>query len=52
LKLDEYDEDFDKLWEYHLKGLLYEYLRGNRNVNEQLKKLENAYKGISESAGE
>ena len=52
LKLDEYGGDFDKLWEYHLKGLLYEYLRGNRDVDEQLKKLENAYKGISESAGE
>ena len=52
LKLDEYGGDFDKLWEYHLKGLLYEYLRGNRDADEQLKKLENAYKGISESAGE
>ena len=52
LKLDEYDEDFDKLWEYHLKGLLYEYLRGNRDADEQLKKLESAYKGISESSDE
>lgn len=52
LKLDEYDEDFDKFWEYHLKGLLYEYLRGNRDADEQLKKLESAYKGISESSDE
>lgn len=52
LKLDEYGGDFDKLWEYHLKGLLYEYLRGNRDADEQLKKLESAYKGISESTGE
>ncbi len=52
LKLDEYGGDFDKLWEYHLKGLLYEYLRGNRDADEQLKKLESAYKGVSESVGE
>lgn len=52
LKLDEYGGDFDKLWEYHLKGLLYEYLRGNRDADEQLKKLESAYKGISESTDE
>ncbi len=52
LKLDEYGGDFDKLWEYHLKGLLYEYLRGNRDADEQMKKLESAYKGISESTGE
>ena len=52
LKLDEYVGDFDKLWEYHLKGLLYEYLRGNREADEQLKKLESAYKGISESTDE
>ena len=52
LKLDECGGDFDKLWEYHLKGLLYEYLRGKRDADEQMKKLESAYKGISESTGE
>ncbi|MBQ3946748.1 MAG: AAA family ATPase, partial [Alphaproteobacteria bacterium] len=28
LKLKELDNDFEKLWEYHLEGLLREYLRG------------------------
>lgn len=49
LKLKEYGGDFDKLWDNHLKGLLYEYLRGNRDADEQMKRLENAYKGIAES---
>lgn len=29
LKLKNYDRDFGKLWEYHIKGILQEYLRGN-----------------------
>ncbi len=49
LKLDEYDGDFDKLWEYHLKGLLSEYLRGNRDAEKQLEKLKKAYDGNNES---
>ena len=49
LKLDEYDGDFDKLWEYHLKGLLSEYLRGNRDAEKQLEKLKKAYDGNTES---
>ena len=31
LKLNNYDGDFDKLWEYHIKGILQEYLRGSGN---------------------
>ena len=31
LKLKNYDGDFGKLWEYHIKGILQEYLRGNPN---------------------
>ena len=31
LKLNNYDGDFGKLWEYHIKGILQEYLRGNPN---------------------
>ena len=31
------------LWENHLKGVLYEYLRGTLNAIENLKKLERAY---------
>ena len=34
---------FDCLWENHLKGLLFEYLRGNRRAKELLKKLHDAY---------
>lgn len=49
LKLDEYDGDFGKLWEYHLRGLLSEYLRGNRDAEKQLAQLKNAYDGNTES---
>ena len=35
--------DFNKLWEYHLEGVLREYLRGNQNAEEQLKELKKAY---------
>lgn len=34
---------FECLWENHLKGLLYEYLRGNRRSKELLEKLHKAY---------
>ena len=35
--------DFEKLWNKHLKGLLAEYLRGNRDAKEQLIKMHEAY---------
>ena len=31
LKLNNYDGDFGKLWEYHIKDILQEYLRGSGN---------------------
>lgn len=41
LKLQNYDGDFEQLWKYHIKGLLFEYLRGNPDsynlVNNTLK---------------
>ena len=37
LKLDEYDGDFEMLWNHHIYGILAEYLRG---VNEMEKKIE------------
>ena len=43
LKIKEYNGDFQKLWAYHLEGLLNEYLRGNMNVSEQLNELKDAY---------
>ena len=47
LKLINYDgiqeKRFESLWDYHLKGILQEYLRGNPNAKEELDKLEAAY---------
>lgn len=40
----EYDqESFNKLWKYHLKGLLFEYLRGMQCPNEKLDDFYKAY---------
>ena len=47
LKLDKYNGDFGQLWEYHLDGLLREYLRGTQGVDENMKKLKNAYNLIN-----
>ena len=35
-KLDMYDGDFDELWNCHIRGLLYEYLRGGRDVEKKV----------------
>lgn len=46
LKLKEYGDDcWEALWNYHLEGLLREYLRGMPNADEEMRKLENAYWG-------
>lgn len=47
--LDYQDKEnpFECLWESHLKGLLYEYLRGNRRSKELLEKLHKAYNKTS-----
>lgn len=42
-KISDYNGDFQKLWDYHLKGLLNEYLRGNMNAKDQLNELKKAY---------
>ena len=42
LKYEQY-MDFEQLWDYHLKGLLFEYLRGERRADEKLEELHNAY---------
>lgn len=42
LKLKE-NQGFEDLWEYHLKGVLYEYLRGQRDVDDKILKLRNAF---------
>lgn len=43
LKLKECNNDFNELWEYNLKGLLKEYLRGSRDQKSILEKLKKAY---------
>lgn len=43
LKLRNYNGDFGQLWDCHLKGLLFEYLRGTQSVGENMRKLEKAY---------
>lgn len=50
LKLANYKEEgvemaFEKLWDNHLKGLLFEYLRGMPDAEEKLETLENAFFG-------
>ena len=43
LKLANYNGDFDKLWTYHLESLLFEYLRGYPDAEQQLQGLKDAY---------
>ena len=43
LKLKELDNKFELLWEYHLEGLLREYLRGMEDSESKLAELKNAY---------
>jgi DNA polymerase III delta prime subunit len=52
LKLKDLDNDFEKLWEYHLEGLLREYLRGMEDAETELKKLKEAYENPSDNLGE
>lgn len=42
-KKDDGTYDFDKLWEYHLEGLLREYLRGMTDVETKIEELHKAY---------
>lgn len=46
---DNKETAFKSLWENHLKGLLFEYLRGMPDINDRLKKLENAYNMLSDN---
>lgn len=47
--LDKYDGDFNKLWELHLEPLIKEYLRGSRNITDNLTRIKKAYELIDES---
>ena len=35
--------NFDELWENHIEGLLYEYLRGTSNIEVKIERLKKAY---------
>ena len=48
LKYSDYG-NFDDLWEYHLKGVLCEYLRGERDPEKKLEELHKAYNNDSAS---
>ena len=52
LKLKDLDNDFGKLWDYHLEGLLREYLRGMENTGDELNKLKKAYENDNFTGGE
>lgn len=43
-KNDDGSYDFDNLWNYHLDGLLHEYLRGMDDVDNKIDRLKQAYK--------
>lgn len=43
LKLGMYNNNFDELWNNHLKGLLYEYLRGTADIEKKMERLYSAY---------
>ena len=53
MKLKDFEGDnnerFKKLWNYHLEGLLKEYLRGTENAEENFEKLKKAYFGSENS---
>lgn len=43
LKLNQYGGDFKQLWDYHIKGILEEYVRGNPNKTDLMEKFKSAY---------
>ncbi len=49
LKLKNYNGDFEQLWENHLVGVLFEYLRGLPEREKRLKELFDAYNNALES---
>ena len=49
LKLKTLDNDFEKLWEYHLAPLIKEYLRGTEDESETFNKIKQAYDASDKS---
>jgi len=48
LKLEQYNGDFEKLWDYHIKGIITEYLRGTRDIEEKVEILKTAFDAYKE----
>lgn len=43
LKLNQYEGSFVQLWDYHIKGILEEYVRGHPNKTDLMEKFKSAY---------
>lgn len=43
LRLAQYNGNFESLWQYHIKGVLSEYLRGTRGIEDKLTILKDAF---------
>lgn len=43
LKLEEYEGDFQKLWDCHIKGVLFEYVRGLSDATDKMERFENSF---------
>ena len=41
--VEHYNGDLQKLWDYHIEGLLREYLRGNTEIENRMKELKETY---------
>lgn len=52
LKLKDVDYDFKRLWDEYLRGVLFEYFRGEPDVVEKMKILETAYDGKTDQDSE
>lgn len=50
LKLKTLDNDFEKLWDYHLAPLIKEYLRGTEDEAETFNKIKQAYDAPTDSS--
>ena len=50
LKLKTLDNDFEKLWDYHLAPLIKEYLRGTEDESETFDKIKQAYDAPTDSS--
>lgn len=52
LKLNQYGGNFERLWDYHIKGILEEYVRGHPNKTDLMEKFKAAYFPGKETSSE